>query len=1053
MTPAHDTHANETGQQHTPAWPSDNRKPSGTARTMPTSSRLSALMLRAKSAADDDVRGAVDLIPTLSYGYGEWSASFKVAAPAGTYVLKSISDFLEHSRAGERCAYGKKLAFAHVPEAFTARGRALVRFLDRAERARRRAEASWQQRERGVLGRELPLSPSELIDLLDIMQGARLDVRGTDPGTRALTHVRVTDHEPRIGLAIVPEDGGYRIEARQDVILVRSGARLYLWDDEAIHRCPDSWGPCADLLAIALDPEEPALFIARSDLPLFCATLLPAAEAALPLDVPPELQAYKLVTCALRFYFDREGNDVVCEAKAAYGAREFRVGTNADDSEGGVPSGDLAFGNRVPDAPTPDNPASGPEAFPARDAKQEAQAEELVERYFGAGRLPAPARLPLGAEQDVARLLFGGLAEFRALGEVHATAAFERLIRDKAPRVTLGVAMAGNLLNLTVSADDLSPADLAALLASYRARKRYHRLRDGLFVDLQECNLAQLDRITADLGVTRTQLATGTVELPSFRAFYLDEEHDLERDRSFDRYLENFRAVSEESYAVPATLAGTLRPYQAEGFRWLSARCDAGFGGILADEMGLGKSLQVIALLAARQSEAAAVGPSLIVCPASLVYNWLAEIARFAPELRACTIAGTKRERARTLAGAFAREGANGTAPFDVLVTSYDTLRVDCDALAERSFWCCVLDEAQYVKNPATRTARAAKRVNASHRFALTGTPFENRLSDLWSIFDFLMPGLLGPYARFRETFELPIAGGDEDAAARLRRLAGPFMLRRHKADVLADLPEKLESTVRVVLEGEQRRLYDAREQQLRERLSEQRRIKGGKGRARAVTPEARAAAATAAAAGDDFTKRQVEVLAEITKLRQVCCDPALLYEGYTGPAAKLQAVADIVESARDGGEKVLVFSQFTGFLDLIATQLDLRRIPHFSITGATPKEQRLELVNRFNADDTPAFLISLKAGGTGLNLTGASVVVHADPWWNAAAQDQATDRAHRIGQTRAVSVLKVIAQDTIEERIERLQQEKAALADHVIGASGTSLAGLTRDDLLELLG
>lgn len=1038
MMPAHDAHANETGLPHGAGQPFGNRNPSDAAHAAPTSARLSALMLRAKSAADDDVREAVDLAPTLSYGYGEWSASFKVTAPAGTYVLKNISDFLERSRAGERCSYGKKLAFAHVPEAFTARGRALVRFLDRAERARRRAGGGWQQRERSVLGRELPLSASELIDLLDIMQGARLDVRGTDPGTRALTHVRVTDSEPRIGLAIVPADGGYRIEARQDVILVRSGTRMYLWDDETIHRCPESWGPCADLLALALDPEEPAPFVAQSDLPLFCATLLPAAETALPLAVPPELHAYKPVACALRFYFDREGADVICEAKAAYGAREFRVGTNADPTES--PS-------------ATDDPARGAAAFPTRDAKQEAQAEELVERYFGAGWLPAPARLPLDAEQDVARLLFGGLAEFRALGEVHATAAFERLIRDKAPRVAIGVAMAGNLLNLTVSADDLPPADLAALLASYRARKRYHRLRDGLFVDLQECDLAQLDRITADLGVTREQLAAGTVELPSFRAFYLDEERDLERDRSFDRYLENFRAVSEESYAVPTALADTLRPYQAEGFRWLSARCDAGFGGILADEMGLGKSLQVIALLAARRAEAAATGPSLVVCPASLVYNWLAEIARFAPELRACAVAGTKRERARTLTSAFARESAGSSLSYDVLVTSYDTLRVDGEAFAERSFWCCVLDEAQYVKNPATRTARAVKRVNASHRFALTGTPFENRLSDLWSIFDFLMPGLLGPYARFRETFELPIAGGDEDAAARLRRLAGPFMLRRHKADVLADLPEKLESTVRVALEGEQRRLYDAREQQLRERLSEQKRVKGGKGRARTVTPEARAAAATAAAAGDDFTKRQVEVLAEITKLRQVCCDPALLYEDYAGPAAKLQAVADIVESARDGGEKTLVFSQFTGFLDLIAEQLDLRRIPHYAITGATPKEQRLELVNRFNADDTPAFLISLKAGGTGLNLTGASVVVHADPWWNAAAQDQATDRAHRIGQTRAVSVLKVIAQDTIEERIERLQQEKAALADHVIGASGASLAGLTRDDLLELLG
>ncbi len=1094
-----------------------------------TSSRVMDLMQHAEAAAAQDDGGAggpVELVPTLSYGYGDWSVRFKIAGPSGSYVLKGISDFLAHMRSGETFSYGKRLSFPHVPEALSERSRKLAGFLERAEEARRQSSEWRMRRMGGDIERDLALSSGELVELLDILDGAAFDVQGSDAGTRALTHARVDGGEPRLDIVFIPAEGGYSIEVAQRAVLIRSGARMYLWEDDAFRRCPAAWAGCADLLELLFDREAEPPFIASGDLPLFCATLLPRMEKALGVAAPPELEALKPAPCDLRFYFDREGAEIVCEARAAYDAAEFCVGTEAGpeafgqgagaggagaalpgggaevDGAAGVRRGGgvagALRGGAVPALPghaagatlpgnAPLQDARAPQLRPLRDARREAKAEALVGRYFGEGWLPGAARLPLDDEAKAGELLYGGLAEFRKLGEVHVTPAFERLLRDKAPVVSFGVSLAGDLLNLTVSADDLPPAELAALLSSYRKRKRYHRLRDGAYIDLAECELAQLDRMARDLGVSQADLATGTVELPSFRAFYLDEESDLQRDRSFTRYLERFRAVSEERYAVPPSLEGVLRPYQAEGFRWLSARCDAGLGGILADEMGLGKSLQVIALLVARRggtdaadgtagaTEAAetvetvgAAGasepekaedarqaspsreerPDLIVCPASLVYNWLAEIDRFAPGLRACAIAGTKREREGLMARAFTDEH-----PYDVLVTSYDTLRIDVEAFSARRFGCCVLDEAHYIKNPATRVTRAVKRVKAQHRFALTGTPMENRLSDLWSIFDFLMPGILGPYTRFKERFELPIAGGDEDAAARLRRLIGPFMLRRRKQDVLADLPEKLESTVHVALEGEQKRLYDACEQQLRERLSEQKRVKGGRGKAAAATPEARNAAATAAAAGDDFAKRKVEILAELTKLRQICCDPALLYEDYKGPATKLQAIADLVASAREGGEKVLVFSQFTEFLAQIAQQLDLQGIAHYAITGATPKKRRVELVDAFNADDTPAFLISLKAGGTGLNLVGASVVIHADPWWNAAAQNQATDRAHRIGQARAVTVQKVIAKGTIEERIQRLQQAKAELADQVIGASGTSLAGLTREDLLELLG
>ena len=314
----------------------------------------------------------------------------------------------------------------------------------------------------------------------------------------------------------------------------------------------------------------------------------------------------------------------------------------------------------------------------------------------------------------------------------------------------------------------------------------------------------------------------------------------------------------------------------------------------------------------------------------------------------------------------------------------------------------------------------------SQHRIALTGTPIENRLSELWSIFDYLMPGMLGSYKRFKELYETPIIGGDEETSRRLRAKVGPFILRRLKADVLSDLPDKLETVIHAKLEGEQARLYEAHETRLRQSLAH--------------------------TSDDDLRTGKIAVLAELTKLRQICCDPRLLYESYKQHAAKMGAICELVQNAVDNDQKVLVFSQFTSFLSLIANELDARKLSHYTITGATPKLERMRLVEQFNGDDVPVFLISLKAGGTGLNLVGASVVIHADPWWNAAAQNQATDRAHRIGQTRDVSVFKVIADGTIEERILKLQEAKSDLADAVLAADGASLGSLSRDELIALL-
>lgn len=964
-----------------------------------TSASIAAFMERSKLVSEAEDAGSIDLETTISYGYHRWTAHFKISGTKGSYVIKSISDFVGRIRKREQFTYGKKLSFVHAPDMFTDRARAIAAFLDKAVSVRDHvnSSASWRYRGRDDSGRDLELSDVEVIELIDLLDGTTFSVDGTDYGVRSNARAHVEHEDPIIDIKLNKVGTeGYSIVRADPIPFAAHGDRMYVWLGDTFYRCSPEYARCADFLQDVYDSEDDRLFIGNADMPLFCATMLPSIEGHLHVHTPNDVDAYRPVPCHLEFFFDKDKKAVSCDVQAIYGEIRFPLFEQND---------------------TADNTDHTP--GPLRNELVEGMAKRLVNRYFQRVR----QRIPLEDDEAIAQLIFGGLLEFQGIGTVFTTPTFDRLLTDRKPRVSFGLSLAGDLINLTVSSDDLPASDIGPLLASYKKHKRYHRLRSGAFIDLQDNNLAELNRIVSDLGITAKQLSQGVVELPAFRAFYLDEElEDAHRDESFTHYIESFKNAPEKTYRVPCPLDKTLRGYQIEGFEWLNLLVDRGFGGILADEMGLGKSAQLISLLLARRSSARDIGPSLIICPASLVYNWLAEFKRFAPGLDVRAIVGTKQERARI----------RKSKACDVFVTSYDLLRIDSDEYDSREFYCCVLDEAQYIKNHATLTTRSVKRLTARHRFALTGTPMENRLSELWSIFDFLMPGLLGSYMRFRERFELSIMGGDEDAAQRLRTLVEPFMMRRVKTNVLRDLPDKLESVFYAQMEGEQRRLYVASEQQLRESLTEQRKNRKSK----------------------SFDARKVEILAELTKLRQLCCDPQLLYENYEGPSTKLDAVIELVESAIDAGEKVLVFSQFTSFLALIADRLDTIDAPYYTLTGATAKKKRLELVNAFNEDDTPVFLMSLKAGGTGLNLTGATLVIHADPWWNAAAQAQATDRAHRIGQTQVVSVYKVIAKDTIEERILRLQESKSDLADRIIGSgdAGISLAKMTEDDLIELL-
>ena len=439
--------------------------------------------------------------------------------------------------------------------------------------------------------------------------------------------------------------------------------------------------------------------------------------------------------------------------------------------------------------------------------------------------------------------------------------------------------------------------------------------------------------------------------------------------------------------------------------------------------MGLGKTLQVIAFLLSEYLDKysgfdAGQHFALIVTPASLVYNWQSEVARFAPELTAVTITGTGAEREKRI------RTAPGQA---ILITSYDLLKRDLELYEDMNFAYQIIDEAQFIKNHGTQAAKAVKEIRAGFRLALTGTPIENRLSELWSIFDYLMPGFLFSNQRFRQEFENRIVKEqDEQAISRLQKMTAPFILRRLKGDVLKDLPDKIEENRCVPLEGQQQKLYDAHVKRLRMTLEKE--------------------------TDADFVSSKIQILAELTKIRQICCDPGLIFEGYEGESVKLDLCVQMVKNAVENGHKVLLFSQFTSMLARIQEELKKEGIAFYSLTGAVSKEMRKHLVDAFQTDKTPVFCISLKAGGTGLNLTAADIVIHYDPWWNVAVQNQATDRAHRIGQTNMVNVYKLITKGTIEEKIVALQERKQDLADQILAGSSNGTASFSREELLELL-
>ncbi len=989
----------------------------GAAVERPTSEGMSVLLGRSTRQRLDEAAAArplgasrrelARLVPTLCLpgrGSGEKNFLLKlsVARGAASYVVKSIAAFAQACREGAEVAYGKRLSVIHVPSAFDEASWRLAGLVTQI------AESQVALDLRGTLNalraqapaRALALSDADAIRVLDVLQGQGVEVELSD----GFFNVRGDDLQvcvgtPRPACTVTADAaGGLDVCLSPEVRVLLSGDACYVVDAARAQRTDEEFArkaaPVVSVLATAGSSH-----VSSRDVGEFCRSVLPVLRAWCDLAAPASLDQMAPPAPSFRFRIGEKDGSFFCDATVSYG--DWSSAPGATEAQG----------------------------QPQRDLAAEYHVCDVLADYFPLGSAaPGEPDYRFGEDDEelLFRLLTDGLSELDDLGEVLLSERLRGIRVRPAPSLSVRATVKSDLLNVELGASGLTKEELVEYLDGFSRQQRYVRLTSGDLVRIGD-NLKVAQELADGLGVSVEELAAGRAGLASARSLLIDallERADgvrLERDAGFRRIVRDFESYGDADIDVPAGLEATLRGYQEDGFRWLGTLERLGFGGILADDMGLGKTLQVIAHVLA-QKETGRGGCTLVVCPASLVYNWMSEISRFAPGLAAVAVLGTKAAR-RVLIGG--HEGA------DILVTSYDLLRRDVEEYAPLHLSRVVLDEAQYIKNPKAQVTRAVKCLDADVRLALTGTPIENRLAELWSIFDFLMPGYLGTRDQFAKRYEGPVEAGEADGQRLLQCAVGPFVLRRLKSEVLAELPEKTESVVMAQMGPKQKKLY----------LSYQDRI------ALQVQHMVRA--------GDPsgLGREKLKVLAELTRLRQICCDPRLCIEGYQDGSAKLETCLELVSQAVDAGHKALVFSQFASMLDLLALRLSEAHLSYFQLTGQTSKEARERLVRRFQEGEADVFLVSLKAGGVGLNLTAADVVIRYDPWWNVAAQDQATDRAYRIGQRRDVTVFKLICEGTVEERILKMQESKRGLAESVLGAEAVRSATLTRDDVLALLG
>ena len=665
-----------------------------------------------------------------------------------------------------------------------------------------------------------------------------------------------------------------------------------------------------------------------------------------------------------------------------------------------------------------------------RDLKSEKYIEFQLERFKFIKR--EEDFCFIGNEEEMYELLSKGIKRLREFGEVLLSEELKEFKVLDSSLISSELIELSNFYKLKFDFGDFELRELRESIEAMKKGDRFYRTKK-VYLDLEDPSIVNFLNLLEDLGLEN--IKDNEVYIDKSKVLYIQEKL---KDRNLS-FIKGGNVLQEivgkllnkefKRKLVPKALNAELRPYQKEGFKWINEITDLGFGGVLADDMGLGKTLQIIAFLLSQKKS-----KSIVVVPTSVIYNWMDEFEKFAPSIRIGLVHGSKSKRDKVL-----RDFKRGLGikieeenlkeksyeKYDVLLTTYGTLKNDEKAYENLSFDYCIIDEAQNIKNPTAQATLSVKNIKSRCNIALTGTPIENNLMELWSIFDFVMPGYLFTKERFRERFIL-----DESNLSELKSLITPFILRRLKEDVLSELPEKLEKKYLVEMKGKQKQLYSFYIKAIKNQLNENK-------------------------SSEKSGRDKINLFAYLTKLREICLDPSLVVPDYTGGSSKLTVVKEIVKDASESGKKILLFSQFTSVLQKIEEDFKKEDIFYLYLDGGTSAKDRVERVKKFNEDSNiKVFLISLKAGGVGLNLTSASVVIHFDPWWNPAVEDQATDRAHRFGQENKVEVIKLVAKDTIEEKIVLMQEDKRELIQSLMDGKtmdGKGLKRLTEEEISKL--
>lgn len=922
---------------------------------------------------------------------------------ARKYVIRDLGRFITAVAQQKPFHFGKQFTYEPGRHIFSPGNQELLDFFVRIHEIE--TSPGYYEPPGLLKGKEIRLSPHLLRRLLDQLGEKAFTLQ---LGDEVFAGIRVAPSGPPLKFQLYDGGRGLTLELAEadEVELLTGEGDILLRGSQIYNLTGTEQADLLPLLSTIKKQNSGALQISAAQEQRFFSWLYPVIEKAAALEMAPTIQK-RLYRPPLRanVYLDYDEGDVVARLEFVYGDIVIDPFTPEPESQAEVDT-DRPLLIR--------NPA----------------AEHEVMRFFEEAAFTVRgSAMHLEDDEQIWPFVYETVPLLQQHAAVYYSERFQQAGR-KAPRFTgrAGIDWNLDLLDLELGLEGVDPGELAEVWQSLKIKRRYHRLRDGSVLPLEGEGIAQFSRLVGALELQPTDLKLETIRLPKHQALYLDGLiHDygiasLQKSADLIDLVGRIRNPAAQDFRLPEPLDGVLRDYQATGFKWLKSLAGCGFGGILADDMGLGKTVQAIAFILSERQGSPAPAPALVIAPASLIYNWEAEINKFAPRLKAQVIAGTREERRALLSRP---ESA------DIVITSYPLLRRDISLYANLPFSCCFLDEAQYIKNPNSQTAQCARKIKAKQRFALTGTPMENSLTELWSIFQFILPGYLQSQKKFLEKYGGSASESEpaapENGAVPLAAKVRPFILRRLKEEVLAELPPKIEHRYLSELTIDQKKLYQAYLERLRSEAQES--IKG-----------------------EGFNRSRIQILAGLMRLRQICCHPSLFVENYRGESAKLLQLLELLREAVEGGHRILLFSQFTGMLQLIREALDREGCGYFYLDGSTRTEERLQMVEAFNGGEKEVFLISLKAGGTGLNLTGADIVVQYDLWWNPAVEEQAAGRAHRIGQKKVVQVIRLLAKGTIEEKIYELQQKKKELIDRVIQPGEAFLSAMSESDIREVL-